>query len=519
MTTSEAPVSGMTVLDLVREQVQTRPNGVAVMDADRELTYAELWNVSTQVARSLLDKGIGRGDVVGLCVNRSVDVVVGILGTLRAGAAYVPLDADYPASLLRSMVESTGIRAVTGHRQLIDKLPDVERLGRVHLEELNPGDLGIETGQAVPEATPLDLCYVLYTSGTTGTPKGIAHAHASLANLIRWQLRDSACGPGHRTALFAPTSFDVSFQEIFATLGAGGTLVCVGDDERIDPDLLWQFILGRGIHRIFLPPVALQLLAGLAEPSTVAGTKLIEVITAGETLQCSEDVRVLFTMLPRCRLINQYGPTETHVVTRYVLPERPETWQKLPPIGTPIDGVRLHLVGSDDQPLPEGEVGELGISGVALARGYWNNSDLTAQRFVAELGAVDERMYLTGDLCTRNHQGEIEFVGRNDEQVKVQGYRVELAHVEIALLDLPGVRACATVAVKHGGLSRVLVAHVVPAEDVLTETALRRALRERLPEYMVPSRIRFVTSLPRTPNGKVDRKAVTNSEESAWNRS
>lgn len=504
-----------TVVDLVRLQTDRRPDASAVVDSGTELTYARLWSRSAWVAKALRDKGIGPSEVVGLCAHRSVDLTVGMLGILRAGAAYVPLDAGYPAAMLRTVIESTSLRMVVGHGDLIDRLPPAGGFGRVQLEEVPA--VGETTVDLDPVPTPSDLCYVLFTSGSTGTPKGVVHAHASLANLIRWQLRDSTCGPGQRTLQFAPSSFDVSFQEIFATLAAGGTLVVAGEDERHDPDLLWDLLVRERVNRLFLPPVALQLLAGFADPGVAGRAGLLEVITAGEQLQCGEDIRRLFTLLPPCRLVNQYGPTETHVVTRHVVHGQPGKWPQLPPIGTPIDNVNVHILDAEGRPAPRGETGELAVTGSALARGYWKRPDLTAERFVpAPGGLADVRMYRTGDVCFLNSRGELEFVGRNDEQVKIHGYRVEPAQVELALLDQPGVRACSAVAVKAGGLARVLVAHVVADPAAVSEATLKAALRERLPEYMVPSRIRLVPSLPRTRSGKVDRLAVQAAEERTW---
>ncbi|GAB3007452.1 amino acid adenylation domain-containing protein [Saccharothrix stipae] len=513
---ADVPIT--TVVDLVRAQVLLRPEAAAVVDARRRLSYSAVWHGAGRVARALHDLGVGAGHVVGLCTDRSVDLVVGMLGVLRAGAGYLPLDVDHPERYLRALIGGTGLRAVVGHRDRVDRLPDTGSLDRVTLDGVDDLDLVAgDPADGIPGPGPGDLCYVLFTSGSTGTPKGVVHRHAALANLVGWQLGDSRCRPGHRTAQFAPTSFDVSFQEVFSTLCGGGTLVCVGERERADPELLWEFIVDREVHRIFLPPVALQLLAGFADPAAVARSLLLEVVTAGEQLRCGRDVRELFAALPHCRLVNQYGPTETHVVTRHALSGPPRTWPELPPIGTPIDHVRLHVIGADGRPVRPGDVGELAVSGVALADGYWADDDLTAQRFVTVGG---ERVYRTGDLGFRNTDGEFEFLGRIDEQVKVQGYRVEPAQVELALLDLPAVRAAVAAAVEPARLGRVLVAHVVVADGTgqVSEADLKAALRDRLPAYMVPSRIRVVASLPRTRNGKVDRRAVQVAEEATWGR-
>jgi amino acid adenylation domain-containing protein len=506
---------GSTVVDLVRVRTETHPELPAVIDGDLELDYRTLWDRAGVVARGLVDKGVGTSEIVGLCAHRSADAVVGVLGILRAGAAYLPLDAGYPDAFLRTMMESTAPAMVVGHRDLIDRLPAVGGFGRIELEEMPPAGETL-TGFEDPEITPGDLCYVLFTSGSTGTPKGVVHAHAALANLIRWQRGETTCGRGHRTAQFAPITFDVSFQEIFATLATGGTLVCVSEDERQDPELLWESLVRQRVHRLFLPPVALQLMAAFADPRTASRASLLEVITAGEQLQCGDDVRRLFTLLPLCRLINQYGPTETHVVTSHVLRGSPDTWPQLPPIGTPINNVHVHLLDAEGQPVPPGEAGELCVSGLAVARGYWKRPDLTDERFVPAPGTSGQhggRMYRTGDLCVLNPDAELEFIGRNDEQVKIHGYRVELAQVEIALLDLPGIRACSAVAVETGAFARVLVAHAVADTGTVTEAGLKALLRERLPEYMVPNRIRLVADLPRTRSGKIDRKAVQALEE------
>ncbi|WP_238016067.1 amino acid adenylation domain-containing protein [Dactylosporangium sp. AC04546] len=487
-----------TVVELVRARSATDPDRVAVRWRAESVTYGELWRRAGVLAARLRGHGARPGDVVGLCSPRSADLVVGVLGILRAGCAYLPLDAQYPQERLRYMLEQASVGLLAGHRETAAGLAGGRTV--VPLD----GDAGTPAEGDDPPIAAGDVAYVMFTSGSTGVPKGVMQTHGGLANLVRWQLGDSAVGAGEVTVQFAPISFDVSFQEIFATLAAGGVLLCLDDDERRDPVLLWELLARERVARLYLPFVMLQTLALFADELPGGAPPLREVITAGEQLRCDERIQRLFAALPGCRLVNQYGPTETHVCTRYLLPADPAAWPLLPPIGTPVDGLRMHVLDADGEPVADGVPGELHVAGVGVARGYVGRPDLTAQRFRAEPGGAGT-MYATGDVVERR-DGQLHYLGRNDDQVKISGIRVEPAEVERHLLAVDGVREAAVVARKDPGTGARLVGFVTG--DAGDEAGVRLRLAAGLPAHLVPYRIVALGALPTTPSGKLDRAAL-----------
>ncbi len=331
--------------------------------------------------------------------------------------------------------------------------------------------------------------------------------HRTLVNLISWQQRE--LGPGGRTLQFAPLSFDVSFQEIFSTLCAGGTLVLVPKKLRQDPVGLWRFIRLQKIQRLYLPFVALQQLAETASGMRPLPTGLREIITAGEQLQVTPHIRNLFKSLRGCQLHNHYGPSETHVVTAFTLTGSPEDWGLLPPIGRPIANTSIHLLDAALSPVPVGVPGEMYIGGDNLARGYLNRPELTAEKFVVGPGYPEARLYRTGDLARYLPDGNIEFLGRLDSQVKIRGFRVEPGEVEAALAAHPALREAAVVAREDYPGDRRLVAYAVARTETRpTAGELRRFLQGHLPEYLVPAAFVFLDRLPTTPSGKMDRRAL-----------
>src|SRR5262249_45130949 len=283
-----------------------------------------------------------------------------------------------------------------------------------------------------------NIAYVLYTSGSTGKPKGVQLSYGALENIILWEHAKALTGA--RTLQFTTLNFDVSFQEIFATWCSGGTLVLVEEEARRDARQLWRYICERAIERVFLPAVALQQLAEAAEGEKSTAPSLREIITAGEQLRITPPLVSLFNRLPSCALENQYGPTESHVVTAYALTGAAAQWPLLPPIGRPLHNTRIYLLDAQLQPVPLGVAGALYIGGDILARGYLNRADLTAERFIPDGFGLGRRLYKTGDLARWRADGNIEFLGRNDSQVKIRGYRVEVGEVEAVLLEHKGVR-------------------------------------------------------------------------------
>jgi amino acid adenylation domain-containing protein len=488
----------------LERQVLKTPDTVALEFEGRSRTYQELDKQANGIAGKLRQAGVKPGSLVGILLERSVESVAAVLGTLKAGAAYVPLDDGQPPERLAFLVEDSGIELlIAGDVALAGALPTTPRI--LLLDSL----AAFEAEEAVvADVTLDDLLYVIYTSGSTGQPKGVAMPHRPLVNLLAWQETHLKPGAGQRVAQLAPLSFDVSCQEVFSTLTTGGTLVIVPERLRRDPAELWRFLCRERIERLYLPFVSLEQLAELAVMD--GAPPLREVICAGEQLRVTPSIRRLFARLPGCKLINHYGPTETHVVTGFELMGDPHQWPELPAIGRPIANTQVYVLDAEGQPCPVGVPGELYIGGHCLARGYLGRPDLTDERFVENRFAADRspRLYRTGDLARYLPDGTLLFLGRNDDQVKIRGYRVELGEVETALARHAGVDAVAVAVQEEAGFNR-LVAYVVPAgEQSNLASQLRELTRRSLPDYMFPAAYVFLDQLPLTRTGKVDRGAL-----------
>jgi amino acid adenylation domain-containing protein len=472
------------------------------------LSYGELTARAGRLARRLRRLGAGPGARVAIRLERSPELAVAVLAVLQSGAACVPLDPRYPAERLRFMLDDSGIAVLVNEESL------------AAIDAVEPAAQG---PLPVP-ASGEDLAYILYTSGSTGRPKGVGMPRSALANLLDWQAREALPGPA-RTLQFASLSFDVSFQEIVSTWLVGGTLVLVSEETRRDPQALLAWIEAQEVERLFLPFVALRQLAETADTAVAAGASgpgaaLRDVVTAGEALQVTGSVAAWLGARPGRRLHNQYGPTESHVVTAWTLVGDPGAWPALPPIGRPVANTWVHLLDPYLEAVPIGVVGELCIGGAGLARGYVDRPEATAERFVPDPWghwSQGGRLYRTGDLARRRADGAIEYVGRRDAQVKVRGVRVEPGEVEAALETHPGVRQAVVAALpepgaESGGPLR-LIAWYLPAPGTSpmspTPAELRDFLRQRLPEALVPSKLAAIESFPLTPSGKVDRRALT----------
>ena len=374
-------------------------------------------------------------------------------------------------------------------------------------ERLLRRDLGAELETRCEASSAARLAYIMYTSGSTGEPKGVAMPQRALVNLIHWQQSqwgDAACA---RTLQFAALGFDVSFQEMFTTWASGGTLVFAQETQRRDPTELLALIQRERIERMFLPVVMLRWLAEAAAGQLDLPVELREIITAGEQLEVTPAVQSLLDRLPNCQLVNQYGPTETHVVTSHRVSRagRPAaSYRELP-----FTGVEVYLLDEQGQKVPDGEPGELYFGGIALARGYWRRDDLTSERFLANPFVVDPtaRLYRTGDQARRLANGTIEFLGRGDSQVKIRGYRVEIEEVVAALQQHPHVQK-AVVLVDQDPSGNQLAAFVESIGQWSNSAELRRAMQQKLPDYMVPARITVLERLPVSPNGKIDYQAL-----------
>ncbi|MFD3485980.1 amino acid adenylation domain-containing protein [Streptomyces sp. NPDC058665] len=516
---SEVPL----VHEAFARSARRTPDAPAVVAHGRTLSYAEVDAAADRVAALLVERGAVRRPV-GVCLGRTVDLPVAVLGVLKAGGSCVPIDPDHPAERIAFTVRDSGIGILLTRRGcrpaelpagvravLIDELPDVR--------ERFEGAAPVAPIAPVVPVAPDDLVYVIYTSGSTGLPKGVAMEHGPLANLIEWQRRRSAAGPGTgegaRTLQFAPLGFDVAFQEIFSTWAAGGALVLVDEEARRDPHQLLGLIASERIERLFLPFVALQQLAEYACATGRRCDSLKEVLTAGEQLHVTPALRQFFGSLTPAALENQYGPSETHVVTAERLGPDPAGWPDLPSIGRPVDGATVALLDERLRPVPAGAVGEICVGGPVVARGYVGRPELTAERFVPGdipgTGASGgSRFYRTGDLARLLPDGRIQYVGRGDGQVKIRGHRVETGEVEAAVRAQPGIADAAVVAQELGpGAGKRLLAYFITGDPTAPgPEEIRRALRARLPEPLVPARCVPVDRFPLTPSGKVDRVAL-----------
>jgi amino acid adenylation domain-containing protein len=497
------------VHEMVAEQAQRTPEATAVLCAGEELSYAQLEARANRLARALRGFGVGPDVIVAICAERSVEMVVAVLAVLKAGGAYAPIDPAYPEDRVAFMLADTDAPVLLTQERLLAGLPD--HSGRtVCLDTDRELIDSHDDGPLAPSATLDELAYVIYTSGSTGRPKGVAMPHRPLSNLVAWQLENFSAPAAARTLQFASLSFDVAFQEIFSTWCSGGTLVLVDEAARRDPEVLLRLLSEQQVERLFVPFVALNNLCEAAGHLGVSVSSLREVITAGEQPKSTDAVRAFFAAHPGCTLANHYGPTEAHVVSAFTLAGSPAGWPELPPIGRPIANARIYLLDRHGQPVPIGVPGELHIGGASLARGYLNRPGLTDERFVPDPFSDESqaRMYRTGDLARHLPEGEIEYIGRADDQLKIRGFRVEPGEIEAALREHPAVAEALVVGSDDDAGAKRLVAYLVGKESSVSAGELRERLRRTLPEYMIPSAFEFLDAFPLTPSGKVNRAGL-----------
>ncbi|MCG8922434.1 non-ribosomal peptide synthetase [Lentzea sp. CC55] len=483
-----------TVVGLFTEQVRRTPAAVAVVADDGEHTYADLDARSDRLAGSLVRLGVRPEQPVGVLVERSAGLVAGLLAVLKAGGAYVPLDARAPDERMATVLAEAGVSVL-----LTDETwkSVAERVHGGHVLVVS------DEGESAPEVPvhPDNLAYVVFTSGSTGVPKGVAARHRDVVDLVR---DERFTGGAHdRVLVHSPMAFDASTYELWVPLLSGGTAVIAPPGD-VDGQVLRKAISEHGVTGLFVTSGLFRVLAQ-DDPACLAGLR--EVWTGGDVVPAAAVRRVL-RACPGTTVVDVYGPTETTTfATCHPLPDL-EAVPDVLPIGTALDGMRLHVLDEDLNPVPDGETGELVIAGAGLARGYLHRPGLTADRFLADpSGAPGERMYRTGDLVRWTPEGTVDFVGRVDEQVKIRGFRVETAEVEAVLAKHPEVvQAAVQAQVDHNGVKR-LVAYVV-STSAPSEEELRAFLLRSLPDYMVPSAFVALDRLPLNSNGKVDRKAL-----------
>jgi amino acid adenylation domain-containing protein/non-ribosomal peptide synthase protein (TIGR01720 family) len=486
-----------TLHGLFEAQVARTPGAVAVEYEGDVLTYAELNARGNRLARRLRRAGVGPEQVVGVCVERSIHLAVALLGVLKAGAAYLPLDPTYPQARLDFMLQDSKANIVVGPSTLAVAIGS--GVERVFVDD--PSLLDLDAGSLPGEASPDNVAYVIYTSGSTGQPKGVAIAHRAVCNHIEWQNARFPLTSGDAVLQKTPYSFDASVWEIFAPLAAGARTVFARPGGHADPAYLCDEIRRAGITVLQVVPT---MLAVLLETPEFAGTSsLRRVFCGGEVLPRAAVRR--FHEGRDCQLLNFYGPTEATIDATIWECARDEA-REVVPIGRPLAHVRTYVLGSGMQLVPAGATGELYVGGAGVARGYLGRPSLTAERFVPDpFGAPGDRLYRTGDLCRWLEDGTLEYVGRADSQVKIRGFRVELGEIEARIREHAGVRDAAVVVREDSPDRKRIVAYVVGAA---TEEDLREHVSAKLPAHMVPSAWMRIDALPVGPTGKLDRSAL-----------
>ncbi|WNM31437.1 amino acid adenylation domain-containing protein [Streptomyces sp. Li-HN-5-11] len=496
-------VGESTLPALFEAQVVRTPDAVAVVFEGVEVSYAELDARANRLARLLVARGVAAGSVVGVCLERGVELVVALLAVVKAGAAYLPVDPEYPADRIGYVLETAGASVVVTAGGLAGALP--AGVAPVLVED--PGLAGLDGGAPSVVVRPQDAAYVIFTSGSTGRPKGVVVTHEGIVNRLAWMQSRYGLGAGDRVVQKTPFGFDVSVWEFFWPLLEGAGLVVARPGGHRDPEYLASLICEQGVTTAHFVPSMLE--AFLAEPAAAGcGGVLRRVVCSGEALPLHVQQR-FFELLGDVDLHNLYGPTEASVDVTAWECEREQTTGAVP-IGAPVANTRVYVLDAALNPVPVGAAGELYLAGVQLARGYAGRPGPTGERFVANPFEPGARMYRTGDIARWRADGHLEYLGRADEQVKIRGFRIEPGEVQAVVAAHPQVAQAAVIAREDIPGETRLVAYVVPAgddADGLPEVIREFAARQ-LPEYMVPSAVAVLDELPLSVNGKLDRKAL-----------
>jgi L-proline---[L-prolyl-carrier protein] ligase len=517
--------------DLLSTSAASWPDEVAVVDGARSTTYSELERRANQLGHLLLDLGVECGDRVGIYLEKSIESLLAIYGTLKAGAVYVPLDLDAPPARLGYIAKDCEIRHLLTGSEKASRWSELVAAGapietivvlnspRGARDGTAPARLlGVQELEARPESSPPsatssdDLAYLLYTSGSTGTPKGVMLSHLNALAFVEWAVARFDVQMDDRLSSHAPLHFDLSILDLFAAARAGAAVVLVPPGASVFPIELVRFIERTKISVWYSVPSVLGMIALRGGISGGDLAHLRAVLFAGEVFP-TKHLRRLMALLPKARFYNLYGPTETNVCTYYEVPPLPEDKIDPIPIGTPITDVDVFAVKDDGDVASPGEVGELHVRGPTVMRGYWANPKLTAEVLVSDqAGGTGERVYKTGDLVCEDDDGNYLFLGRRDSQIKSRGYRIELGEIETTLLAHPAVVECAVTAIADEVFTNRIKAFVVVKEEV-GEAELVRFSSERIPHYMLPDSFELVDALPKTSTGKIDRQRLAGGVE------
>jgi amino acid adenylation domain-containing protein len=514
--------------DYVTGQAEQRADNVAVALTDRRVTYSTLEQASNQLARLLREVGCRQGDRICLFLSKSPSAIVGMLGVLKAGCIYVPIDLMSPAARVEKILLTAAPRLIladTTARTLLDELfasgtlripvgsIEDEAIAEEHVQsaftradwaQYATAPVGCRSSGDAP-------AHILFTSGSTGTPKGVTITHANVMSFLRWATRYFQMGPSDRVSGHSPVHFDLSTFDIFGTLSVGAQLHLVPPSNNLLPQQLAAFIRTSGLTQWFSVPAALTYMAKFGVVRQDDFPTLRRVLWCGEVLPTPTLIHWM-RRLPHVQFTNLYGPTEATIASSYyTVPACPQNGSEPIPIGAPCDGEELLVFDEALRSIDLGEVGELYIGGTGLSPGYWRDEEKSRAAFVPDPRSPNGpgRLYRTGDLGKVGADGLLYFVGRSDSQIKSRGYRIELGEVEAALSVLPGVRECAVVGLRTRGFESTAICCAYAAEtDELSPASLRRDLKRMLPDYMLPSRWKAFHRLPKNANGKIDRRAL-----------
>jgi len=489
---------------LVAMQAIAAPDAVALVMGTQLLRYKELNQRANQLAHYLQALGVGPNALVGLCMERSLEMVVGLLGILKAGGAYVPLDPTYPADRIAFMLADAQVPVLITQQDVVTRL-SAQTAKVICLDTATTVLSQQSVTEPTSSVTAHDLAYVIYTSGSTGRPKGVQITHSNLLNLVFWHQRAFEVTSSDRATQVSSPAFDATGWELWPYLTAGASVYLPDEDTRVTPKSLRDWLVHNCITISFLPTVLAESIMTLEWPET---TSLRFLLTGADTLHHYPPSTLPFA------LVNNYGPTEATVVATsgrvFPLSDSTHTASALP-IGRPIDNTQISILNEHLQPVPIGETGELYIGGTGVARGYLNRPELTHERFIQHpfSSDLDARLYKTGDLGRYLPDGQIVFMGRSDYQIKIRGYRIEPDEIVAVLNEHPAVQTSIVVAREDSAGDKQLVGYIVPIAGInVSASSLQTMLAERLPAYMIPTTFVLLKALSLTPNGKVDRSAL-----------
>ncbi|MBN8428728.1 MAG: amino acid adenylation domain-containing protein [Xanthomonadales bacterium] len=490
--------------DLLQQAAKRFTTQTALRFEGQSVSYGQLDAWARSLAESLVRQGIGPGQRVGICIDRSIELIVALISTIYSGAAYVPLDPGYPQDRLRQMCEDAQLVLVLSRGDELRLVSDA--LAGQRVQKLDLGALPLPSLHALPKGNASDPAYIIFTSGSTGRPKGATNSHRGIVNRLLWMQSEFQLGLKDRVLQKTPSSFDVSVWEFFLPLMYGATLVIARPDGHRDAQYLLKLVRDEDISLMHFVPSMLR--AFLDQDMAGDLSALRQVVCSGEALPFAL-VERFFAALPKVRLANLYGPTEAavDVTCWHCSPGEPRS---LVPIGRPIANTRMHILGEQQELLPVGATGEIWIAGVQVGLGYFGRPELSAERFVDDPFQIGSKMYRTGDLGRWLNDGSIEYLGRADHQIKLRGYRIELGEIEAALEQVEGVAQAVVVAEKFAEEDVRLVAHLTTMTGRAARGLgdIRSALARRLPEFMLPQHVRWHDHLPLLSSGKVDRKSL-----------